>query len=444
MSKPMVRSRPRSPEALHQLVRHRGLEACTDLIAAATPEQVMAVLDLDLWRAPRAGLDDHFDAGRFAEWLEALVAADAAVAARIVAGLEPNLVITGLSRLVRVFDLASGVAPAAPVCLEGDVGGYLLRAAVGEPWDAIVALLNALESDHPGCFHALMCGVRRLSSSTPEVDGLDQLLVAPDQSLHDAALDREQRRAEEGFCTPADARAFLQLARHRGRTPAVAAPNPIAAAYVRGAGAHGGPELEFAFLTNTLVAGCSIGSGPFTPHQAAIAVAATCRLGRERLPTIASPDVPASAGLGLVVGDRSIPGQPLVAAFEAGWAALHREVCLVAAERLIAVLGDLRIADTASDRDLQHLRRELIAQHAAGTPWRARDALDIVATLDQLAWIALLGILDECPSLPEALTAIVERRTGAVSATALAFISTSAQIDTVARFLSRLPEILGS
>ena len=67
MSKLAVRGRPRSPEALHQLVLHHGVEACTDLIAAATPEQVTAVLDLDLWRPIAPGEDARFDADRFGE-----------------------------------------------------------------------------------------------------------------------------------------------------------------------------------------------------------------------------------------------------------------------------------------------------------------------------------------------------------------------------------------
>src|SRR5437867_2335952 len=54
-----------APEVLHHLIRHRGLDACGALIAAATPQQVASILDLDLWRAPGAGRDDQFDEGRF-------------------------------------------------------------------------------------------------------------------------------------------------------------------------------------------------------------------------------------------------------------------------------------------------------------------------------------------------------------------------------------------
>ena len=62
-----------------------------------------------------------------------------------------------------------------------------------------------------------MRACRRLSNSTPEVDGLDDLLTAPEQLLHDVAVDRNYRRTQQGYSTPADARAFLQMARQRTR-----------------------------------------------------------------------------------------------------------------------------------------------------------------------------------------------------------------------------------
>jgi hypothetical protein len=91
---------------------------------------------------------------------------------------------------------------------------------------------------------------------------------------------------------------------------------------------------------------------------------------------------------------------------------------------------------------LDALRRELVRQRDAGTPWRARHALDVLAMLDLPAWASLLGLLDECPVLPAALTAILEGHIGAVSATAFAFISTTAQIGDVRAFMAKLPDAL--
>src|SRR5262245_39861975 len=80
-----------APETLHQLIDHRGLDACGEIVTSATPAQLTALLDLDLWR--HAGDDVRFDVSRFGEWLEVLVDAGESVAARTVAALDPQLVI---------------------------------------------------------------------------------------------------------------------------------------------------------------------------------------------------------------------------------------------------------------------------------------------------------------------------------------------------------------
>ena len=96
-----------APETLHQLIRHSGLDACGELVASATPEQLTSVFDLDLWRSAQPGRDEQFDAERFGEWLELLVDTGDTVAARIVAAMDEHLVVAGLSRYVRVFDPAA-------------------------------------------------------------------------------------------------------------------------------------------------------------------------------------------------------------------------------------------------------------------------------------------------------------------------------------------------
>ena len=129
-------------------------------------------------------------------------------------------------------------------------------------------------------------------------------------------------------------------------------------------------------------------------------------------------------------------------AFEVGWAVLHEDVSMFVAEHLIVTLTDLRCVDAEIQDGLDALRRELVRQRDAGTPWRARDALDVLAMLDMPSWVSLLGLLDECPVLPAALTATLEGRIGAVSATAFEFISTTGQIGEVRAFMGRLLDVL--
>jgi hypothetical protein len=513
-----------APETLHQLIRYRGLEASGDLVAAATPGQLMSVFDIDLWPATRPGRDEQFDVDRFGEWLEVLADIGDAVAARTVAAADENLVIAGLSRYIRVFDPATfePTAQSDDAPADGDVapfdglackvGGYLVRATRTDAWDAIVALLLALDAGHPDAFHALMRGCRRLSNSAPEIDGLDDLLTRPKQQLHDVALERERRRSQQGYSTPADARAFLQMARQRRRQQPDAAPaiNPLAAAYFGAAdeaAASAGQDArshdralepsthaavpesvdtihaldaivdllteaglvperprallegtapepsrltkirplmaylrdtnhtayltrsrELAFLANTLVAGCSVQSRALTAQEASDAAVAICNLGLEHWPA--------------PLPDTFLVDHDLVMAFELGWTVLHEDVSMFVAEQLVATLTDFQYVDAEIQSGLHKLRRELVKQRAAGTPWRARDALEVLAMLDMPAWVSLLGLLDECPVLPAALTAIREGDTGAVSATAFEFISTTAQIREIRAFMGNLLDIL--
>ncbi|HET7696570.1 MAG TPA: DUF6178 family protein [Vicinamibacterales bacterium] len=531
------------PETLHQLIRHRGLDACGELVTSATPAQLASLLDLDLWREARPGCDQQFDVTRFGEWLEVLADTGGSIAARTVAALDEDLVVAGLSRFVRVFDpgifepaaqsddepgdrgeaMREGDAIAADDAsahessgtgLECEIGGYVVRARRADAWDAIVTLLAALDTEHAAYFHAVMQGCRDLSNSRPEIDGLDDLLPAPAQQLHDVAIEREERRSLQGYATPADARAFLQMARQPRQTGSGAPAtggfdrNPIVAAYFRAAdaaressprpasskvagadrhedasGAADSIEVvmalleagvmparprallaladtdpqaarltllrrlmacvrdadeaayfartrELAFLANTLLAGCSVQSRAFTPQEASDAAASVCNLGLEHWPAQSS--------------DALLVDRDLVTVFEVGWSVLHQEVSMFVAQQLISVLDDLQCVDADLQQEFAALRRTLAARRDAGTPWLARGAAEVLGMIDMTAWIGVAGLLDECPVLPAALTAILEGRTTAVSATAFDFISTAAQIADVRTFMRKLAHVLSS
>jgi uncharacterized protein DUF6178 len=503
-----------TPEVLHQVIRHHGLDACGALVAAATPLQVRAILDLDLWRPATAGATEQLDAARFGAWLEALMEEGDAIAARVIAEMDESLAVAALSRYVRVFDPGifeptfssdderewNGPQPSDDC--ECEVGGYLIRARTRHAWDAIVGLLVTLSDERPRAFHALMCGCRDLSNSTPEEDGLDDLLLAPEQALHDVALEREQRRTQQGYLSAEDARAFLRMARQPERGGAVPTSNPLAAAYFRDlnetvaaaseqtrpddradadvldvdmtasldavaevmaeagiapaqprallgpAGSDAArimplePLMEFVFtsnpaayrarnqeltfLANALMAGCSVYTRPFTIQEAWDAAVGVCNLGLDR------GSVPQAF---LVEHD-------LIAEFEAGWRLLHEHVSLFVTDRLIATLAELRTVDDEVQADLDRLRRELHRERAAGTPWRAAEALEVMSILDTPTWACLYGLLSECPVVPDAMAAILDRRKSAVSATAFASFTTRAQIDRVREFGSRLRDLL--
>ena len=234
------------PELLHRVIQSCGLEDCGELVALTTPDQLARIFDLDLWHGGQPGLDEQLDADRFGVWVEVLVECGATVAAQKLAEMDVDLVIAGLSRHTRVFDRAA-VTPytttdgeeVAAIRDVGDgptreVGGYLLVARCTDSWDAIVAALRSLDAGHQGYFHQVMRGCRALSNSRPEVDGLDDLLADGDQVMFDLAVDREPRQERQGYVTPAQARAFLQMSRQLRLGPDSMPPaNPIAGAYFR-------------------------------------------------------------------------------------------------------------------------------------------------------------------------------------------------------------------
>ncbi len=523
------------PEILHRVIQRCGLEDCGALIAIATPAQLSAVLDLDLWRSSQPGVDEQFDADRFGIWLELLLESGATVAARTLAAIDAGVVMAAFAQYVRVFDPAAvvlspsrdddDVVSTTPNAdFSCDIGGYRVVARRHDAWDATVAILNGLDADHHDYFHRVMKGCRSLSNSSREVDGLDHLLTEADQVMFDRAVERERRRERQGYVTPAQAGAFLQMSRTlpRGRDSTPPPGNPIASAYFRAIdwtgepdvnsesggeatsgtspterdpaaaaaavvdvlvdagvlphrpralleGAQGRPprlariqaRLEFArerdeatyslrnqelgYLANVLVAGCSIQARPFTTQEAFEAAFAVCNLGLENWP----PHWLAAQSTGGAVTDAGteLPNdflvhQDLVGVFQVGWTILHEDVCAFAAARLIAVLRGLRCDDRELQAELKGLVRDLTRQSHAGVPWRARESFDVMAILDMTAWAALLGLIDECPTIHAGLAASGASRVRSVSSTAFEFVSENSQIVSVRAFMASLPERL--
>jgi hypothetical protein len=283
------------PDLLHRVIQACGLEDCGEIVALATPEQLERIFDLDLWRAARPGLDEQFDADRFGVWLEVLVEAGAAAAARKLAGMNVDVVVAGFAQHTLVYDLGAITpyettdgelvtfyADAISVFDDGlrsEIGGYLLLARRADSWGAIVEVLSSLDMEYPDCFHQVMGGCRALSNSGREVDGLDDLLSDGDQVMFDLGTDREGRREKQGYVSPAQARAFLQMSRGlRLESDAMPPANPLARAYFRSVGKTTASDADSASTTSgasgLLTAGSEAPPTPPAPEDSAEAVAA--------------------------------------------------------------------------------------------------------------------------------------------------------------------------
>ncbi|MEQ1907404.1 MAG: DUF6178 family protein [Vicinamibacterales bacterium] len=526
------------PGLLHQVIQTCGLEECGELVALATPHQLEGVFDLDLWRAASPGLDEKFDADRFGVWLEVLVDVDPDVAARTVASLDLGLVTTGLAQHARVAHLAA--IPHAPSpddddhtaeefesagkpTFTHDLGGYRFFSTRTDSWDAIVAMLTALNGEHQGYFQRLLRGWIELSNDGYESDGLDDLLSAKEQTVFDVAASREGRRERQGYATPDQARAFLQMSRQLQRGPGTSPPvSTVTLAYFRAMGhdttepdlethptaasqntalmpnpsldafvqviseagilpqatralldrpegqlsrlaqmqahmrfvrnrhyvAYSMRSQELAYLVNTLVAGGSIQGRPFSLQEASDASVAVCNLGLENWPPHWPPSETRS-GTARSQTRTSLPedflvGRDLVTVFQVGWAILYEQVCLYAAQQLVRVLRNLRCDDRETQKGLNALRIEMAQHWKAGTPWLARDALDVITILDMPAWAALLGLIDQCPVMHAALGASNGSGLKTVGASAFAFISENSQIAAAHQFMEALPDTLSA
>jgi hypothetical protein len=493
------------PEVLHRLIQRYGLEDCGPLVTLATPDQLARVFDFDLWRPPAPGLDEQFDAGRFGAWLEVMVDAGAASAAATLAAMDVDVIAGGLRQHVRVFDggsvtpfvtldgdLTSGLTFDDRARCE--VGGYVVSANRLDFWDAITTVLIALADAHGSEFNRLMAACRRLSSSRPEIDVHD-LPVANEQAMFDLAVDREARREAQGYVAPAQARAFLEASRRidlRHATaptrdpvtrayfggidpvaPADVRPESMAAmldllneagvmprkAQARLEGAHtGAPRLariqallefvhgrdpgayairsaELAYLANVITAGATIQSRPVAEDEASNAAVAVCNLGLENWPVHWTPgkELPADW---LIHHD-------LVSVFQVGWTILHEDVCMYAAGDLVALLPSVHCADADVRTALDRLRVTLTKSWRAGSPWNSSHALEVIAVLDTPAWAALLGLIDQLPTVHAALDASLGGATRRIDPQAFTFISDNAQIQRVRDFMQLLPRLLG-
>lgn len=238
-----VRALP--PAALAKLIDRVGLEDAGEIVALATTEQIERVFDEDLWTRARAGDDETFDADRFVVWLEILLEAGSDVAARRLAELAPDVVTLAFHRLVSVVDtdalateIAEGMrddADEIEEALEGalshELGEYMIIGRRHDGWDAIVSALVALDSeDHSTCARLLDRLVAMTDREAREEGGLHEVLSNADSLADDVAGDRNERRAGDGFVAPADARAFLKLARQSTDDHAR---DPVTKAYFR-------------------------------------------------------------------------------------------------------------------------------------------------------------------------------------------------------------------
>ena len=211
-----------------------GLEDAAELVALATTQQLEAVFDADLWRPEQGNWEERFNPARFALWLHAFSEAGEDAVVRRLTELPLDLVILAVNRLILVIDIDSlavemsnsdddldQVEKALDSCLFEEWEEFRLIARDHSVWDEICAALLALDRDHHELLRRILERCAAMSSEwIDDNGGLYEVLSSDEMLEGDVRADRDDRRSQQGYVAPADARAFVELARTGAGDPA--------------------------------------------------------------------------------------------------------------------------------------------------------------------------------------------------------------------------------
>ncbi|HVU03850.1 MAG TPA: DUF6178 family protein [Polyangiaceae bacterium] len=232
-----------------------GLEDAGELVALASTRQLEQLLDEDLWKAEDAGRDETFRPDRFVLWLRVMLEVGEGFLAQRLAELPQDLLALAIHRLVLVVDLdvveeqvrasSDELARELEKALEGSVFEEWeeLRLIARDPdaWDDVWNAILLLDRDHHDRVRTILDQCCAMSTEYISGNGgLYEVLTSGEMLESDVSAAREDRRAAEGFVSPADARSFLELSR-RGEG---GERDPITRAYFRSLGGSRPDETE--------------------------------------------------------------------------------------------------------------------------------------------------------------------------------------------------------
>jgi len=243
-----IRSLPAEP--LARLIDHVGLEDAGEIISLATTDQLLGVFDSDLWRRERGGEEGTFSPERFLLWLEVLLEAGEKALVTRLSELPEELVISAFYAHVLVLNLddlsetqlswneeAVDLADKAlSDCLGHELDEYYIIARRDNGWDTLLTTIIALYERAPDFLNRILSRCCYASSEYIEENGgLYDVLTAEEMLTSDAAADRADRRAGQGYVAPSDAAALFRLAMSREPEEllTLSEPDPITRAYFR-------------------------------------------------------------------------------------------------------------------------------------------------------------------------------------------------------------------
>ncbi len=201
---------------LAQLCGRVGVGDALHIMALAPADRLVQALEASVWKTPRPGVSEVFDARELIEWIAAwLDIGDTFAAQRLAAVPDEDLTLYlsqvatvttgamwGFERSTETGDLDRIYAPSHD---EAVYGPYVVSARRLEDWETLRGALDALWSDAP----------ERLLDLFGRLSG-DESMLAPqrdrESSNEDFVSARESGRESRGYVTASGARAFLALA----------------------------------------------------------------------------------------------------------------------------------------------------------------------------------------------------------------------------------------
>ncbi len=202
---------------LAQLCTRIGIRDSLDIMALAPIEQLVQALDSSVWKIPRPGVSEVFDARELVEWIGAWLDMGEAFTAERLAAVPDEHLTLYLSQLAAVttaamwgFERSTEIGDLeriyAPSDAEKAYGPYVVRARRQEDWETLRGALDAMWSDAP----------ERLLHLFGLLSG-DESMLAPqrdrESSNDDLISVRERTRERRGYVTASGALAFMALAR---------------------------------------------------------------------------------------------------------------------------------------------------------------------------------------------------------------------------------------
>lgn len=206
-----------APRELAQLCGRIGAADAMHIMVLAPAERLVQALEVSVWKTPRPGAPEVFDAHECIEWIGTwLDIGEAFTAERLRAVPDEHLMLYlsqlaivttgamwGFERSTEIGDLERIYAPSHD---EKAYGPYVASARRQEDWETLRGALDALWSDAP----------ERLLHLFALLSG-DESMLAPqrhrESSNEDVVSARESAHERRGYVTASGARAFLALAK---------------------------------------------------------------------------------------------------------------------------------------------------------------------------------------------------------------------------------------